>query len=288
MACDSAYGAYLKAYYPYEFYLTQLKLYTEKKDRDKIAALANEMYAYAGISLTAGSFGQDNRDWLVDKENKTISQSLSSIKFISKSAANTLYELRNLSEQITSFSNLLRYFQINTSIDTRQIETLIKLNYFSKYGNNKKLLTVFNEFFEGENKLTKTYVQKTVDKRMIEMNRIEEETENEVVDQKEQLSFEIENLGMCLTRFSNPAYNRAYYILSLDSTYGVKAQLYSIKRGTIGNIRMRKVQLEETPIETGSVIYVDKFAEKPRYIYKDNKKIPIEGETEIWIEQYHL
>lgn len=93
MACDSLYVAWLKAYYPYELYVTMLKIYDEKKRKDKIAQIIREMKKYKGIKLISGRFGQDNRDWLIDREHATISQSLSSIRYVNKMAADELYEL---------------------------------------------------------------------------------------------------------------------------------------------------------------------------------------------------
>ena len=93
MGLDCLYGMYLKAHYPYEFYATLLALYDEKKNKDKVAQIIAEMKRYKGITLLPGRFGQDNRDWFVDKEHATISQSISSIRYMSKDAAEDLYRL---------------------------------------------------------------------------------------------------------------------------------------------------------------------------------------------------
>lgn len=98
MAYDSLYCAWLKVHYPYELYVTMLKLYDEKKNTEKISAIISEMKRYKDISLIAGRWGQNNTDWLVDKENRTISQSLSSIRYLSKKVAEELYNLSQQSE----------------------------------------------------------------------------------------------------------------------------------------------------------------------------------------------
>ena len=101
MACDSLYCAWLKVHYPYELYLTMLKLYDEKKNTEKISAIISEMKRYKEIKLISGKWGQDNRDWTVDKTNHTISQSLSSIKSIPKKVAEDLYWLSQQEEALT-------------------------------------------------------------------------------------------------------------------------------------------------------------------------------------------
>ena len=106
MACDSLYAAWLKVHYPYELYTTMLKLYDEKGKKDKIAAIIAEMKRYKGIRLTPGQFGQDNRDWLIDKESCSISQSLSAIKYVSKQAAEDLYHVGQ--QSYDAFADVLR------------------------------------------------------------------------------------------------------------------------------------------------------------------------------------
>lgn len=93
MSCDSLYVAWLKAHHPYELYVTMLEIFAEKKNLDKISNIISEMKRYKGISLIPGRFGEDNRDWSVNKENATISQSLSAIKYMSREAAEDLYQL---------------------------------------------------------------------------------------------------------------------------------------------------------------------------------------------------
>ena len=70
-----------------------LKLYTEKGNKEKVTAIIEEMRRYRGITLKPGQWGEDNSDWYIDKEHNTISQSMSSVKFISKKAAKDLYKL---------------------------------------------------------------------------------------------------------------------------------------------------------------------------------------------------
>lgn len=176
MACDSLYAAWLKVHHPFELYATMLKLYTEKGNKNKIAALISEMNRYRGIRLQTGRFGQDNRDWFVDQENKTISQSLSSIKYISAQAAEDLYVTGQ--QEFDSFVDLLRHLQLHTCLNSRQIVTLIKVGYFDCFGRAGKLLDVHEEFVKGKSKLTKTLVEKTVEKRMTALRDMEAQCEN--------------------------------------------------------------------------------------------------------------
>lgn len=92
MALDSLNQAYLKAHYPLAFYETMLRRYTEKGNKDKVKALKEEMKNF-NIKLGDLKFGEDNRNFTMDEETNTISQSLVAIKGVSQTVANEIYEL---------------------------------------------------------------------------------------------------------------------------------------------------------------------------------------------------
>lgn len=283
MACDSAYCAWLKAYFPYEFYTTVLKLYTEKGDKEKIALIIDEMKRYKGINLTAGTFGQDNRDWYCDKENKTISQSISSIKFISKKCAEELYKAGQ--KEFNTFTDLLRYLQMETCVDIRQIGVLIGVGYFKKFGGNKKLYDIMNEFIEGKNKLTKTI--KSYEKRLEAMREYEASCKDGDISIGQQLMLENENIGLCISSFPN-ANNNTYFVLDVDDKYGIKVKLYNVKRGTSGIVRMKKDTYANSKIEQNQCIVIRDGGTMPKYTYQNGKRIPSATEKEYWIRKFDI
>lgn len=283
MCLDCLYGMYLKTYYPYEFYITLLKLYDEKKNTEKISSIIAEMKRYKNIALSAGRFGQDNRDWLVDKENHTISQSLSSIKHISKKAAQDLYKAGQ--KEYDSFTMLLRELQMNTCLDTRQIKILIELDYFSRFGESGKLMQVYNEFFEGENKLTKTV--KSYPARLKACETREASLPNDALPISQRLAAEMQNIGLCLTVDAKMPSN-SYFVKEIDDRYGVKANLYSINRGTSGVIRFRKNDYAAKPFITGDCVTLIKFNKSPKYTYKNGERSAIPGEYDIWAQEYKV
>lgn len=282
MACDSLYAAWLKAHHPYEFYTVMLKLYTGKSRTDKIAAISQEMQKYAGIKVQAGKFGEDNNDWYVDKTNKTISQSLSSIKFIS---ANVAEDMRRVSEyKDEMFVDVLRRLQMETKVNTRQIQVLIQLGYFSAYGGSAKLTKLFNEFFEGPNKLTKTYVEKTVIKRMEALRALEKELPDEELPIQEKITAELNYIGRCIS-YDPEAANNLFFVQSVDDKYSIRLRLYSLKRGTEGVIRVSKAVFGQDPLKEGDCITA-KFDKRQRCVYKDGKRFAVDGVFDFWLIDY--
>ena len=283
MACDSLYVAWLKAHYPYELYLTMLKIWDEKHKRDKIAAIISEMKRYKNISLTVGRFGQDNRNWLVDKEAGTISQSLSSVSYMSKQAAKDLYEIGK--NKYDSFTEVLREIQMNTCLNTRQIKILIELGYFKDFGYSKKLMNVYEEFFEGKNKLTKTV--KSYSARINACKTYENSLPNEELPLSIRLCSELENVGLCLSS-DNKQPSNLYLVQEVDTKYGVKCKLYSMQRGTTGIVRIRKNEYTKKHFEEKDCIVIEKGNQSPRYTYKSGVKTELPGEKDYWVEKYNV
>lgn len=285
MACDSAYCAYLKAHYPYEFYATALKLYTEKGKKDKIAALIDEMRRYAGIHLSPGRFGEDNRGWSSNKEEKTISQSLSSIKYISSSAAEALYEASL--KTFDSFSSVLWHLLNDSRINSRQIEVLIKIGYFQDFGRSLKLMTVFNEFKNGKNRVTKSL--KSWQTRLEALKKFENEIKDEALPVEDTVRAENEYIGLCFS--CEPSAKNEYMFTEIDDKYSVRVKLYNIFRGRYTSVlRMKKDTYALKQPKIGDIIRITDrtcYAERPKRIYKDGISVQSD-EKETWLLSYAL
>ncbi len=143
MAIDSLYGAYLKAKYPYEFYETFLRILQEKGEKDRMNAVKAEAENYFKIRFSPFKFRQDNRKIMTDKENGRMINSLSSIKGFGRSVSNVLYDLSNV-EFDGFFEFLLKAKEV--SLSRTAIEKLVKIDYFSEFGNTTELLMMLEMF----------------------------------------------------------------------------------------------------------------------------------------------
>ena len=285
MACDSLYGAWLKAYYPYEFYSTILKLYTEKGNKEKVSAIISEMKMAFKIELNAGIFGQDNRDWYIDKENHTIAQSLASIKFMSPKVAEDLYQAGRM--EFPTFTDLLWHLLNNTCLNTRQIEILIGIGYFKPFGRTAKLMKVFGEFFKGKQKLTKTL--KSWEARLKWNRENEAAIADEDLDVIERLTYEFENTGLCHSFQRDKT--QTYFVTNVDDKYKITVQMYNVARGTpTPTIRIKKAIYQATPVKEGMCLHLCSkcLSQKPRFSYKDGVRTKIEGVSDWWMEGYEV
>lgn len=140
--------AYLRYYYPYEFLTAFFNCSETEEDISNGTALAKLLK----IKIKEPKFRYAKSDYFFDKENHIIYKGMSSIKYMNKSCADDLYELRE--NQYNYFIELLLDVA-NTSVNSRQLEILIKLDYFSEFGNAKELLRInewFNNFKQGKAK----------------------------------------------------------------------------------------------------------------------------------------
>ena len=136
MAIDSVTLAWLKAHFPYEFYKVTLQRYTNKGDKDKVTALKQEM-GKLNIPLKPVRFGDDNRAFNISPNHDYISQTMVSLKGIQKIVPDVMYELGQ--KHYNSFIDILKDIQ-KTKVNKTSLDILIKIDYFSDYGDINTLL----------------------------------------------------------------------------------------------------------------------------------------------------
>ncbi len=134
--------AYYRYYYPIEFVTSFLNNAANDADIQNGTALAK----LKGIKIIQPKFGFSKGDYFYTKESNVIAKGLDSIKYMSKAVANELYELSQ-TNTYQSFSDLLYDISHKTSVDSRQLEILIKIDFFSDFGNQRELFAI-NDIFE--------------------------------------------------------------------------------------------------------------------------------------------
>lgn len=139
---DMCYGAYLKVNYPYEYMTVCLNNYAD--DAERTAKLKKEL-EYFNIKLTGIKFGMSRAKYSYDKEKGVITKGIGSIKFLNDTVSEQLYTLSQ-SRVYNNFIDLLIDINNNTALNSRQLDILIKLDYFSDFGEANEL-TYINSIF---------------------------------------------------------------------------------------------------------------------------------------------
>lgn len=126
--------AYLRCYYPCEFITAYLNNAANEDDVINGTTLAAEY----GFKVTPPRFGASRDAFYFNKEKKEIAKGLTSVKYMSATLANELYDIYD-EVKGKPFMEVLKALS-KTSIDMRQLDILIKIGYFEEFGNMGELL----------------------------------------------------------------------------------------------------------------------------------------------------
>lgn len=135
--------AYYRYYHPIEFITSFLNNAANEEDIRNGTAYA----ARVGIQVTMPKWGLSKSDYFFDKEKNIIAKGLSSIKYMSNGLAEELYELAH-NHTYTRFMDVLFDIDRNSTLNTRQLDILIKLDFFSDFGNQRELLRITEMYYE--------------------------------------------------------------------------------------------------------------------------------------------
>lgn len=283
VAYDSIYGAEAKEHHPLEYYTVVLNKY--QSDNGKTSRIISEL-DYFGIHIENIKFGKSKNEYTFDRNTNTIYKSISSIKYCNETMANELYELAQ-NNSYDSFIDLLVDIKLNTSVNSRQLQILTILNFFSDYGNNKKLLQIidlFEKLYERKQIKKSDIDSLGIDRNIFEgcydtetpkmykdlhmddyIKRISETIENVSLSIKEQIKYEQEYLEYII--YTNPnAPKNMFYVVECKF-YKDKTKpyliLYNLRSGDTLKTKITSgKKFVEKPFSESNVLNILEFKEK--------------------------
>lgn len=138
--------SYLCAYYRYYHPLAFITAYLNNAANEDDIRIGTEYAKKVGIQITMPKWGYSRSDYYFDEDQNVIAKGLSSIKYMSKKTTDQLYHLAR-EKKYDGFMFLLKDLTENSILDTRQIEILIKIDFFGEFGNQRELLYLTDVFF---------------------------------------------------------------------------------------------------------------------------------------------
>ena len=292
-------SGYLRYYYPLEFLTASLNIFSDKEE--KTTAITN--YARkVGITIKDIKFGHSKADYSMEKETKSIYKGIASIKYMSADVANKLYDLAH-TQKFDSFIDLLRVFPG----DSRQLEILIKLNYFSQFAPIGKLLNIvelYNKF--GTRKTLKesdvlslpTPVQEVIAKYTVKPKTQYKITDNdgmlreltELVGERPitmmmRLEWEKEFLGYCAS--TDQSQQGSWLVLDIDTKYSPKLSIYAIWSGEQRIVKVSKRDFQSNPLTKGDTIRLT-IEQRPKTKLVDGQWVKDESVKEDWLKYYSI
>lgn len=292
-------SGYLRYYYPLEFLTASLNIFSDKEE--KTTAITN--YARkVGITIKDIKFGHSKADYSMEKETNSIYKGIASIKYMSADVANKLYDLAH-TQKFDSFIDLLRVFPG----DSRQLEILIKLNYFSQFAPIGKLLNIveiYNKF--GTRKTLKesdvlslpTPVQEIVAKYTVKPKTQYKITDNDgmlrelaelagerPITMMMRLEWEKEFLGYCAS--TDPSQQGSWLVLDIDTKYSPKLTIFAIWSGEQRIVKVSKRDFQSNPLVKGDTIRLT-IEQRPKTKLVDGQWVKDESVKEDWLKYYSI
>ena len=271
--------AYMRYYYPEEFIAAYLNCANNADDIINGTALAKQL----GITMNSIKFGYSDADYAVDKTHHALYKGIESIKFCNAQIAHELKELSK--NHYANFVDLLADIKTKTSVNSRQLNILIGLGFFSKFGKNQYLLNV-NELYDNfatckqvkkdkmeslglTEYLMRKYAAKETDKQYRDIDNqgliteMASRLEDKSMSVVEQVKFEKEYLEYVI--YTNPKVNEQYYIVIDYKHYKDASKpyfvLHNIKTGEDIKSRIKQGKIfKADPFGLYSILKIKDFA----------------------------
>ena len=293
---------YLRYYYPFEFITTALNIFEGKEEK----SLAIIEYAKKqGIKVSPIKFRYSIAQYNFNKDSNEIFKGISSIKYMNSNVANEIYELRN--NEYRNFIDLLYDLKNRTSLNSRQLNILIELDFFSEFGDINYLLELYKMFdlLSGKvqikkDKLTelniseediRNFAEKETEKMFSKVNIKEfllsaaEKQKYKPRTLKERIQSQITHLGYVDIVDEN--YKGMGAVLSVDTKYAPKLKIYSLKNGTTVECKIDKKTFNTNKLIPGDIVQIQGQRKKPKLKrLEDGRYEPIPGINELWITKY--
>ena len=291
---------WLRYYYTLEFITVSMNINIGKED--KTIALTN-FAKKMGIEIRPPKFRHSKSKYFCDKKENCIYNGIGSIKFMNDKVADELYELRN--NNYADFIDLLISLS-KTSINSRQLDILIKLDFFQEFGNPNQLLRytqLFNDIYSKKQfkkeKIKemglqevdiRQFAEKESDKMFTKVDTyhllkylvaIIEVPQTSIV---EKIKYQSELLGYISIK--NEQYKGIGFVTSVDSKYAPKLKVYALANGNTIDCKIDKRTFNCNKLSVGDLVRIEGTTYKPQQRRTETGFEPIPGTKVLWLTKY--
>ena len=278
-AYDSIYGAYLKSHYPLEYYTVALNSY--QGDFDRTNKLTQEL-EYFKIKISSPKFRYSFGEYSCDKNTNTIYKGISSIKGLSKTIGDKLYELKDNS--YSTFLDLLIDCK-EKGIGISDLTTLAKLDYFSEFGKIGKILRfldIYNELYnkkilkkDKEYLVKKLYLKEFCAKETEKqytgfdsykcLSSLIDKMADEDISIKDKLLYQLQYFGYVDIVDTNINKNIWLVTDMVERSKNKIVDLYCINNGEKIKAKVRSKIFSSNPFNKGDLLSIDNFMREGKW-----------------------
>lgn len=292
-SCTGYISGYLRYYYPLQFLTAAFNIFSDKEDKIvNITEYANKI----GIPIKDIKFRHSKAEYNCDISENVIYKGVKSIKYINEDVANALYNMRN--QHFDSFIDIIKVFPGNS----KQLDILIKLNYFSEFGSIGTLLRTVEMYnmYGGKKVLKKDKCHLPTE--LLSKYCTETEKQWRVQDQdgfikelcdmipkdcrvpiQSEIEWSKEYLGYI--SIVMPEKKDVGYVMDINTKWSPRITMYQLWNGITVTYKLQKKAYEKNPFNKGCLLqFHSEMRNKSR---KDENgqwiKLP---EQEPWITNY--
>lgn len=275
---------WLRYYHTIELLTAALNIYVDNSEK---SSNIKEYIKSKGIKINGVKFGKSKAKYFMDKEENAIYQGIGSIKYCNETIGEELYKLSQ-EKTYDNFLDLYIDIREKTSATRKQLSILTLLNFFSDFGNNKKLLESINLIDElygatiiKKDKIYKLGIDEDIVKKYAEketktqyrgeidkiglIDELVSQIEDKPLSIKEQIKAEQEFLENVI--YKNPRSPKNMFYVVETKFYKDKTKpylmLYDLKNGEYLKTKITAgKKFVEKPFVEGNVIHVKDFREK--------------------------
>lgn len=283
-SCIGYICGYLRYYHPLEFLTASLNVFCDKEDKIlNITKYAKKI----GIEIRPIRFGFSKSTYFYNKDNNCIYKGVASIKYLNDRIADELYTLGQ--ESYGSFLDVLMTLQ-DTSVNSKQLDILIKLDYFHDYGEPNELLKtveLFNAIY-GKKQFAKSKIEdigipvevieadsgkkteKTYggfDSAQVLMDTIDYYKDHGMMPKTslmDRITYQQDNYGYIQIVVPKIRAGVAF-VQSVEGERKRTVTLYRLKTGETETVRVREKQFDANPFEVGQIIETLECSDEKRW-----------------------
>lgn len=298
--------AHDRYYYSLEF----IAAYLNNANNEDDIRMGTELAKQKNIGIKPIKFRYSLSKYRPDKPTNSIYKGLESVKFLNSQIADELFELGK--NQYNTFTDLLVDIK-QTSVNSRQLQILTMLNFFSEFGKSRKLLNVIDVFdklygrkqlklselsnYIVDEKIILKHSQTQTEKMLKDIdthaiiNEYESMLEDTALNLKERLNCEKEFMGYI--DFIHPKANKNIYYVTDFKVYKDKTKpyvdLYHVKTGATIKAKVTSGQVfTEKPFKLGDILTIDSFVKRPKTKQVNGKWEKSNTEFDNIIDQYDV
>ena len=291
-SCIGYICGYLRYYHPLEFITAALNVFHDKED--KTLNITN--YAKKNdIEIRSIKFGFSKSEYSCDRIENCIYKGIASIKYLNDRIANELYTLGQNS--YASFLDILTAIE-ETSVNSKQLDILIKLDFFHDYGEPNELLEItrlYNTIY-GKSQFSKDKIKalgipaevleddsekiteklyKGFDSAQVLTDTIDYYRAHDMMPKTsviDRIRYQQDHYGYIQIVLQKVRSGVAF-VQAIAGTQKRTVTLYRLKTGEAETVRVRARQYDENPFNAGDLIETIECSEEKKW-----KKNPETGE----------